>query len=140
MVQLTCRDSIGFSTLLSEQSPTQIHGVSTYSESCTGSVSSVVESASLFSLLNDIEVFLRESYKHIQKWEEMSQGKYHSRLCPIGETRWWAQDQTLTKVFGCFGNAQDDSFVDLLMTLATDEEDRIMKPTITVKAKGYREV
>ena len=62
---------------------------------------SVVESASLFSLLNDIAVFLRESYKCIWKWEEISKDKHHRRLCPIGQTRWWAKDQALSKVFGC---------------------------------------
>ena len=32
---------------------------------------------SLFLLLNDIAVFLRESYKCMQKWEEISMDKHH---------------------------------------------------------------
>lgn len=60
-----------FSTLLSEQSPTQIH-IQCFAHSLnlvladtTGS--DAVESASLLSLLNDIAVFIRESYKRMQK-------------------------------------------------------------------------
>ncbi len=59
--------------------------------------------------------------------------------CPIGETRWWAKDQALTKVFGCFGKPQDALYVDLLLTLSSIEEDTSMKPTVRVKAKGYIE-
>ncbi len=103
----------GFSTLLSEHSPNQVH-IWCYSHLLNlvlaDTTGSVVESASLFSLLNDIAVFLRESYKRMQKWEEKSQDKHHRRLCPIGPTRWWAKNQALSKVFGCFGNPQGGLF------------------------------
>ena len=84
-------------------------------------------------------VFLRESYKRMQTWEETSEDRHHRRLSPIGETRWWAKDQALTKVFGCFCNPQDALFVDLLLTLASVEEDISMKSTVRVKAKGFIE-
>lgn len=59
--------------------------------------------------------------------------------CPIGETGWWANDQAITEDFGCFGKPQDALHVDLLLTLASIEEDMSMKPTERVKAKGYIE-
>ncbi len=103
----------GFYTLLSEHSPNQVH-IWCYSHLLNlvlaDTTGSVVESASLFSLLNDIAVFLRESYKRMQKWEEKSQDKHHRRLCPIRPTRWWAKNQALSKVFGCFGNPQGGLF------------------------------
>jgi len=108
-----------FSAFLSEQSPTQIH-VWCYAHVLylvlADTTGGVIESASLFSLLNDVAVFLRESYKRMHTWEEISEDKHHRKLSPIGETRWWAKDQALTKVFGCFGNPQDALFVDLLLT------------------------
>ena len=74
----------GFSTFLSEQSPNQIH-VWCYAHILNlvlaDTTGSVVESASLFSLLNDIAVFPRESYKRMRKWEEISKDKHHRRLC-----------------------------------------------------------
>lgn len=80
----------GFSTFLSEQSPTQIH-VWCYAHvlnlGLADTTGSVIESASLFSLLNDVAVFLRESYKRMQTWEETSEDTHHRRLSPIGDTR-----------------------------------------------------
>ncbi len=132
----------GFSTFLSEQSPSQIH-IWCYAHLLNlvlaDTTGSVVESASLFSLLNDIAVLLRESYKRMQKWEEMSQDKHHRRLCPIGPTRWWAKDQALSKVFGCFGNPQGALFLEVLMTLHTIVDDRTQQPTVRAKAKGFIE-
>lgn len=59
----------GFFAFLSEQSPTQIH-VWCYAHvlnlGLADTTGSVIESASLFSLLNDVAVFLRESYKRMQ--------------------------------------------------------------------------
>ncbi|RXN33944.1 zinc finger MYM-type 1-like protein [Labeo rohita] len=133
----------GFSTLLSEHSPNQVH-IWCYSHLLNlvlaDTTGSVVESASLFSLLNDIAVFLRESYKRMQKWEEKSQDTHHRRLCPIGPTRWWAKDQALSKVFGCFRNPQGALFFEVLMTLDTIVEDKAQKPTVRAKAKGFVEV
>lgn len=60
----------GFSTLLSEQSPNQIH-VWCYAHLLNlvlaDTTGSVVECASLFSLLHDKAVFFRESYKLMQR-------------------------------------------------------------------------
>lgn len=130
----------GFSAFLSQQSPSQIH-VWCYAHVLnlvlSDATGSVIESASLFSLLNDIAVFLRESYKRMQVWEEVSKDSRHRRLIPIGETRWWAKDQALTKVFGTYGNPQDALYVDLLLTLESVLRDSTMKPTVRAKAKGF---
>lgn len=79
----------------------------------------VIESASLLSLLNDVAVFLKESRKPMQKWEETREDRRHRRLAPIGATRWWAKDQALTKVFGHFSDPRDALYIDLLLTLAS---------------------
>lgn len=82
----------GFSAFLSEQSPTQIH-IWCYGHILNlvlaDTTGSVVENASLFSILNDVA----ESWKRMQKWEEMSNDRRHRKLAPIGATRWWAKDQ-----------------------------------------------
>lgn len=128
----------GFSTLLSEHSPNQVHiwcSAHLLNLVLAETTGSVVESASLFSLLNDVAVFIRESYMRMQKWEEKSRDKHHRRLCPIGPTRWWAKDQALSKVFGCFGNPQEGLFFEVLMTLDTIIDDRTQKPTVRAKQR-----
>lgn len=64
----------------------------------------VVPSASMFSLLNDVAVFIRESYKRMHLWEEVSGDRRHRQLAPRGDTLWWAKEQALRKLFGTFGN------------------------------------
>ncbi|KAJ3590854.1 hypothetical protein NHX12_008802 [Muraenolepis orangiensis] len=49
-------------------------------------------------------------------WEEVSQDVRHRRLSPIGETRWWAKDAALSKVFGKFGDPEK-CLIDLIVTL-----------------------
>lgn len=67
----------------------------------------VIESGSLFDLLNDTAVFIRESYQRVNIWEKESHDKRHRRIAPIGETRWWAKHDALNKIFGSFGKPQD---------------------------------
>lgn len=104
----------GFSVLLSEQSLTLV-------------------------LTDDVALFLKESWKRMHKLEEMSEDRRHRKLAPIGATRWWAKDQALTKVFGCFGDPRDALYVDLLLTLVAIEEDETMKSAVRAKAKGHVE-
>lgn len=63
----------GFSTLLSEKSPHQIH-VWCYSHILNfvlaDATQSILESGSLFSLINNIVVFIRESYQRMSIWEK----------------------------------------------------------------------
>lgn len=132
----------GFSAFLSVEAPNQIH-VWCYAHVLNlvlaDTTGSVIESATLFTLLNDIAVFIRDSYKRMQKWEETSTDRRHRRLSPIGQTRWWAKDAALTKVFGCFGRPDGALYIDLVLTLLAVQEDKTMKPTARAKMKGYIE-
>lgn len=132
----------GFSALLSEQSENQVH-IWCYAHVLNlvlaESTAVVMQSATLFSVLNDIAVFIRESYKRMSTWEQVSEDPRHRRLSPIGETRWWAKDDALRKVFGAFGNPQRGLFVDLIVTLTSMGEDTSLKPTARVKAEAYKE-
>ena len=70
-------------------------------------------------------------------WEERSQDKHHRQLCPTGPARWWAKDQALSKVFGCFGKPQGTLFLEVLMNLHTTVDDRTQQPTVRAKTKGF---
>ncbi|KAJ8375393.1 hypothetical protein SKAU_G00059730 [Synaphobranchus kaupii] len=132
----------GFATLLSQSgNSNQIH-VWCYSHILNLVLSDttgvVIESASLFSLLNDTAVFIRESYKRMNMWESTSKDNTRNkRLAPIGETRWWAKDAALRKVFGSFDKPESALYVDLILTLAKIEEQSNNKPAVRVKAKAY---
>ena len=132
----------GFSALLSAHSPEQAH-VWCYAHVLNlvlvDTTGLVVASASLFSLLNDIAVFIRKSYKRMNVWLKENQSGQHQRLAPIGETRWWAKDNSLRKVFGNFGKPDRALYVDILQTLATILEQVGVKPVVRVKARAYIE-
>ena len=132
----------GFSTLLSSESSNQVH-IWCYAHVLNlvlgDTTGVVIESASLFSIVNDVAVFIKDSYKRMNMWEKVSDDKRHRRLSPIGETRWWAKDQALSKIFGCFGNPDNALFVDLIITLRRIVEDMSMKAQIRARAKGYIE-
>jgi len=55
------------------------------------------------------------------------------------ETRWWAKDSALTKVFGKFGDPEGRLYIDLVVTLKALSEKDNMKPTVRAKADGYAE-
>lgn len=132
----------GFSALLASESPNQVH-IWCYAHVLNlvlgDTTSAVIESASLFSIVNDVAVFIKDSYKHMKMWEEVSDDKRHRRLSPIGETRWWAKDQALSKIFGCFGNPDNALYVDLILTLKRIVEDMSIKAHVRARAKGYME-
>ena len=74
--------------LLSSESPNQVH-IWCYAHvlnlvlgDTTG-----IESSSLFSIINDVAVFIKDSYKRMNVWEKVSDDKRRRRLSPIGETR-----------------------------------------------------
>ncbi|KAJ3594678.1 hypothetical protein NHX12_003985 [Muraenolepis orangiensis] len=131
----------GFSALLSAHSP-QVH-VWCYAHVLNlvlaDTTGAVIASASLFCLLNDVAVFLRESYKRMNVGEEVSQDVRHRRLSPIGETRWWAKDAALSKVFGKFGDPEKGLYIDLIVTLMAIMDQEKVKPTVRAKANGYVE-
>lgn len=132
----------GFSALLSSHSPNQVH-VWCYAHILNlvmgDTTGVVIESASLFSLLNDLAVFIRESYQRMNVWEKKSQDPHHRRLSSIGETRWGAKDAALKKVFGFFGNPQNALFVYVVLTLTNIEEMASQKPNVRVKGRGFKE-
>ncbi|KAL4103469.1 hypothetical protein QTP88_018845 [Uroleucon formosanum] len=57
----------------------------------------VLQSITLFGILNGCAVFIRESHIRMDVWTTMNSRK---RVCTIGETRWLSKDASLTKIFG----------------------------------------
>lgn len=100
----------------------------------------VIESGSLFSLLNDIAVFIKESYQRVNLWEKQTQEETgHRHLSPIGETRWWAKHDALKKIFGHFGKPENGLFIDAVLTLEAIENREKEKPAVRAKARGFKE-
>ncbi|KAI2646688.1 Zinc finger MYM-type protein 1 [Labeo rohita] len=132
----------GFSALLASQSPNNVH-VWCYSHVLNLMLSDttqiVIESGSLFDLLNDTAVFIRESYQRVNIWEKESHDKRHRRIAPIGETRWWAKHDALNKISGSFGKPQDSLYIDVLSTLTAIQELKTVKGNVRTKARGYKE-
>ena len=132
----------GFSALLSSKSPNQVH-VWCYAHVLNlvlcDTTDIVIASGSLFALLNDIAVLLRESYQRMDVWEKKSQDTRHRRLSPIGETCWWAKDSAMKKVFGSFGKPDQGLYVEVLLTLSAIQGQANMKATVRVKARGFTE-
>lgn len=100
----------GFSSLLSSHSPNQVH-VWCYAHVLNlvmgDTTRVVIESASLFSLLNYLAVFIRESYQRMNVWD----WRKHWRNMLVG------QGSALKKVFAFFGNPQNALFLDVVLTL-----------------------
>lgn len=72
-----------FYTQMSKVSPNQVHvwcDAHVLNLVLTDTTQTVIESGSLFAVLNDIAVFFRESYKRMNVWESESQGKHKKRL------------------------------------------------------------
>ncbi|CAH2272310.1 zinc finger MYM-type 1-like [Pelobates cultripes] len=132
----------GFSSWLSTESPEQVHiwfNAHILNLVLADTTKVVVASASLFSLLNDIAVFIRDSYQRMNTWEEVSQDPHHRRISVIGETRWWSKDAALRKVLGEFSNPDSALFLSLIYTLSKIEESVSSKPEVRVRAKAYAE-
>jgi len=92
----------GFSALLSEKFPTQIHLC--YSHILNVVLSDtpqcVLTSGSLFPLMNNFAIFFRESDQRMNIWEKESKDPRGSRL-----------DAAVTKVFGSFGKPDGALYV-----------------------------
>lgn len=132
----------GFSAHMSKFSPNQVH-VWCYAHVLNlvlaDTTQTVIQCGSLFTVLNDIAVFFRESYKRMNVWESKSQDKHQRRLSLIGETRWWAKDNALRKVFGSFGNPDNCLYVDVILALTAIQEDITIKTTARIQARGFVE-
>ena len=93
-----------------------------------GATQIVIESGSLFALLNGIAEFIKESCQRMNVWEEPGRNKRRRCLAPIGETRRWAKHEALKKVFGSFTKLEDGLYVDLLLTLSAIQKQATVKP------------
>lgn len=69
-------------------------------------------SVSLGGLLNELAVFFRDSYKRMDMWRDVTKDERVLNL--IGETRWWAEDSALKKVFGLFKGPQNSLYVTIM--------------------------
>lgn len=135
----------GFSAKLSAEAPHQVH-VWCYAHVLnlvlSDTTSSVISSASLFSLLNDVAVFLKSSYLRMDKWENIAQDPHHRRLNLIGETRWWSKSNAVNKVFGTLDKKESSMYVMYVIVIATlhaIENGDQFAPDTRVKAKSYKE-
>lgn len=60
-----------------------------------------IATASVFSLLNRLTAFFKESYQRMAVWSKATRSDVkHRKLQLIGETRWWAKEGALSKIFG----------------------------------------
>lgn len=132
----------GFSAWLSKESQGLVHVW------CYGHILNLVLSdtakitiagASLFNLLNDIAVFIRDSYKRMNIWQTVSQDTRHRKLSTIGETRWWSKDAALRKVFGDFSNPEAALYIDAIITLEKIQEDSNLNSDVRSKSAGFIE-
>lgn len=130
----------GFSTLLSKETSNHLHvwcHAHVLNLVVTEATSVVVTSSSLFSLLNDIGVFFRESHQRMNLW--MQHSSTVKRIGMIGDTRWWSKDAALKKVFGSFNNPTGALFKEIIITLNAIKNKDEIRATIKAKAHGYIE-
>ena len=130
----------GFSSLLSNEAPMQIHvwcHAHVLNLVVTEATSVVVTSASLFSLLNDITAFFRESHQRMNIWSRHSTTV--KRLGTIGPTRWWSKDAALKNVFGSFINPTGALFMDVITTLNAILVADQIQAAVKAKVKGYND-
>lgn len=133
----------GLSAKLTNDSPEHMH-VWCYAHILNlvmaDTTNSVITSATLFSLLNDIAVFMRGSHLPMDVWEQMTKGETRQRkLNTVGETRWWSKSKLLSKVFGMSDRKETSMYVVLISTLEVIENDVGMKPEIRVRSKSYKD-
>lgn len=126
-----------FAAWLNKESPHQIHVW------CYAHVLNLVmidttqvccQSTSLFGLLNTIAVFFRKSYLRMNVWEENNKSKC---ISVIGDTRWWAKDRCLSKVFGAFSYPQESLLVDIIYTLHKIHTSTSFNRDVRYKAKAF---
>lgn len=107
----------GFTKCLSDISPSQIYVW------CYAHVLNLIiiqaskisnESINLFDLLNAIGIF----FTRMDVWRNTINVIKDSRMISlIGQTRWWARDTALKKVFDSYNKPQSSAFVELVDTL-----------------------
>lgn len=127
----------GFTAWLKKEVPEQIHvwcHAHILNLIMTDVTKICLECVSFFGLLSSIAVFVRESYLRMNKWETTSKYKF---ISIIGETRWWAKDRCVSKIFGSFHNPKDALFVDIVQTLDEIYNTPNFTSDVRFKAKVY---
>ena len=71
--------------------------------------------AALFSLLNDIGIFFRESYQRMNIWRRHL--TIVKRTGTIGQSRWWSKDVALKKTFGSFNTQLERFFTEIVTAI-----------------------
>lgn len=80
--------------------------------------SSGIRAANLFELFNSTASFIRRSHVRMDRWNDILT---KMKLNLIGETRWWAKEVALKKMFGLFGtnNFNGILFKNLIQVMKT---------------------
>ncbi|KAF0696605.1 Zinc finger MYM-type protein 1, partial [Aphis craccivora] len=91
----------GFNAWLNETAPNQVH-VWCYSHVLNLVMSdaskSLLPAATLFTLLNSLATFFKESYKRMEYFTKRCTSNL--RLQSIAETQWWGKEIALNRIFG----------------------------------------
>jgi len=127
----------GFSAWLTKSSPGQVH-VWCYSHVLNlvliDSTKSALPAVKLFSLLNEVAAFFKESYKRMNVWKNTVGENIKKKLVSIGMTRWWSKEKSLQTIFG-----EDNLFVQLIISLDTIQSSHDFNPEIKAKARNLKE-
>lgn len=130
----------GFSAHMVETIPEHVH-VWCYAHILNLVICDITQSsiaaASLFNLLNSIAIFIRESYIRMNIWNTFNNDNRRKKLNTIGETRWWAKDAILRKVFGNIGKPNDGLYIELILTLQYIATTIKFQPNVRIKAKSF---
>lgn len=131
----------GFSTWLGKASPGQMH-VWCYSHVLNLVISDVtktpISAATMFSLMNNLAVFFKESHKRMNVWMTINQDN-KKRLQTIGDTRWWSKDLSLRRIFGTPNNSQKALYVEVLISLHAIEKSVQFTPDVRSKATNFKD-
>jgi len=127
----------GFSAWFSKSSPGQIH-VWCYSHILNlvmDFTKSALSAVKLFSLLNKISVFYKETYKRINILNTTVGENIKTKIVSIGMmTRWWSKEKSLQTIFG-----EDTLYIQLIVLLNTTHNSSDFNPETRAKAKNLKE-
>lgn len=127
----------GFSAWLTKSSPGQVH-VWCYSHVLNlvliDSTKAALPAVKLFSLLNEVAVFFKESYKRMNVWKNTIGENIKKKLVSIGLKRWWSKEKSLQTIFG-----EDNLYVQLIISLDTIQSSPDFNPEIKAKARNLKE-
>lgn len=129
----------GFNAWLNETAPNQVH-VWCYSHVLNLVISDASKSplpaATLFTLLNNLAIFFKESYKRMEYFTQRCTS--NRRLQSIGETRWWGKEIALNRIFGNMNDPSKGLYLEVILALSDVINSDNFKPDIKVKADNMR--